>query len=66
MVDFVVKAIVDNLISSYNDDVEASHGIEDALLEDIVRAVAAGDPEGRAMAQAALPLLDHERERWYA
>ncbi len=55
------------ILAAYEDDPEAGHGMEDELLEWIVRACASGEPWAReAAVEVVLGLLGVERTRWYA
>lgn len=47
-------------------DPEASHGSTDGLYIGVLRAVAAEDPDGVAMAAEALKVEDLDLTRWYA
>lgn len=65
-----VTAEVNRITAAGNRDPEASHVDTDALVERVLRTIAAfprtGSWRGRALATAVLPLLDADLERWYA
>lgn len=47
-------------------DPEAAHGDQDELYEDVLRAVATGHPDARAMATECLRVAESGGTRWYA
>jgi hypothetical protein len=47
-------------------DDEVAHGTEDAIRDDVLKAIAAGDTDARALAKAALTTSDLLFSRWYA
>lgn len=53
-----------------NDDPEAGHGLIDDMVERVVRAVAASEPDAKAAAQFVVAVLNRESKeewsRWYA
>jgi hypothetical protein len=63
-VDDVVYALAH--IASLADDPEAMHGSEDALHRSVLQAVAAGHPQARELAAAALRTNDIDAPRWCA
>jgi len=48
-----------------NDD-EAAHGTEDAIRDAVLRAIAEGSADARALAEAALTTDDLDFHRWFA
>lgn len=57
---------VDAILRAYKGDPEAAHGMEDDLLEAVVRMAATGHPKTQEIALEAIMLLDSDRTRWYA
>lgn len=65
-----VRRRVDARIAAANEDPEMGHGDIDGLLEEVIRDIAAGHPDGTRMAIYCVELLDYEEKagwmRWYA
>jgi len=57
---------VQEILDAYAGDPEAGHGLEDDLLEQVVRRCAEGSALAAPMAREAVRLLDAQRTRWYA
>jgi hypothetical protein len=47
-------------------DDENAHATEDSIRDDVLKAIAAGDPTARALAEAALTTSNLEFARWFA
>lgn len=63
-VEDVARALAD--IAAKAGDDESAHGMEDGLHKRVLRAVAAGHPDARVLAAAALRTGDIDFCRWYA
>lgn len=60
-----VKRRVAAIEQDKNDD-EAAHGSEDTLWENVLEAIAEGNPDGQALAIEALKTRAIDFARWYA
>lgn len=49
-----------------NVDPERAHGLEDDLMRTVLRDIAAGYPEPKKLARAALEAVSGDYERWHA
>lgn len=49
-----------------DDDAEGTHYEQDELYEEVLRVVAAGHPDGAAMAAECVRIADGDGTRWYA
>ncbi len=61
-----VKDIVNSFTDSQNEDYEEMHIEEDDMYEDVLRAIADGDPHSKLLAREALKSKNVEFARWYA
>ena len=61
-----VKDIVNSFTDSQNEDYEEMHIEEDDMYEDVLRAIADGDPHSKQLAREALKSKNVEFARWYA
>ena len=61
-----VKKIVNSLANGMNADYEDMHIEEDDMYEDVLRAIAEGDPHSKLLAREALKSKNAKFTRWYA
>ena len=61
-----VKDIVNSFTDSQNEDYEEMHFEEDDMYEDVLRAIADGDPHSKLLAREALKSKNVKFARWYA
>ena len=61
-----VKDIVNSFTDIQNADWEGMHIEEDDMYEDVLRAIAEGDPHSKLLAREALKSKNVNFTRWYA
>ena len=61
-----VKDIVNSFTDSQDGDYEEMHIEEDDMYEDVLRAIADGDPHSKLLAREALKSKNVKFARWYA